>query len=622
MLTKLQSTFQKIGNDIRNAIHFVFIRFPIPALFSIHASLIGLLAFHEITDESLYRILLTLILGFPLFISIQIIRERYELPHQKGYIALAIGALLLFGYMLLLPNSLEEFENKIVIQSFMWGAGFLLMIPCIPFLKDSEKPLPFWHYVKYLFQAIVQAVVFSVILCAGISAIVWSLKALFSLDLGNDRYAEIWIIGMGIIAPFFFLSHIPKTDIKDDSKYPKALAILTQYILSPLLIAYACILLAYTGKIGITGIWPEGVVGYLILWFASVGIITHYIMTPSIEKSSILQKGVSGFYLFLIPQSIILLVSILLRIQQYGVTENRYMVVVLGLWLLSMSVWYTIARKPQLISFLMSFVTLLFFASFGPWGIFSVSQMSQTGRLKSILEYEEILIDNTIIPSETIRTLEKEEHGLEIYNILTYLHQYHSLESIESWFRIDIGTIAQTEDEFGKTHLNRYNIPQEIMEYIGVSFVQIWDKRNPDEPYYQTYRINESGIPAIQFLNDTVLITPLESYTYQEAEKRSIEHNGTRYTIAFDILKQAIIVQTSQNEVFEFSINEFLSTQIIDFESEKRHQTQTIQNPIFQTENETLVVTFVLQNINLKKEPQKPRYDIEHIQGILFLQEK
>lgn len=79
-------------------------------------------------------------------------------------------------------------------------------------------------------------------------------------------------------------------------------------------------------------------------------------------------------------------------------------------------------------------VSLCIFAilmSFGPWSIFSISERSQVGRLKSLLVNNGVLIngkvtrEHNVIPSRA---------AWQINSIISYLHDMHGYGMIQSWF--------------------------------------------------------------------------------------------------------------------------------------------------------------------------------------------
>lgn len=77
-------------------------------------------------------------------------------------------------------------------------------------------------------------------------------------------------LGFGTL---FWLSHLagtPTVYTFTTENFPKVLRIFAEFILGFLLIIYAAILLAYTGKILISGVWPNGMIASLIFGFVGM----------------------------------------------------------------------------------------------------------------------------------------------------------------------------------------------------------------------------------------------------------------------------------------------------------------------------------------------------------------
>ncbi|MGH7505069.1 MAG: DUF4153 domain-containing protein, partial [Longimicrobiales bacterium] len=86
------------------------------------------------------------------------------------------------------------------------------------------------------------------------------------------------------------------------------------------------------------------------------------------------------------PSIAMLLMAVGLRLDQYGVTEPRYFLLLLSLWLAGIALYYGItgSRNIRVIPASLCFFALLTFA--GPWSAYAVSRRSQANRLEGILE--------------------------------------------------------------------------------------------------------------------------------------------------------------------------------------------------------------------------------------------
>jgi hypothetical protein len=73
------------------------------------------------------------------------------------------------------------------------------------------------------------------------------------------------------------------------------------------------------------------------------------------------------------------------RISAYGITENRYLAFVTGLWLISVIVVLIRSRASHIRYIPISLAALMLAIMVGPWGMFSVSKSSQQTQLEQVL---------------------------------------------------------------------------------------------------------------------------------------------------------------------------------------------------------------------------------------------
>jgi len=85
------------------------------------------------------------------------------------------------------------------------------------------------------------------------------------------------------------------------------------------------------------------------------------------EQSGFIKTFRKYFPFVVIPQIAMLFYAIYLRIAQYDITVNRYFVVVFGIWLLVISLYFIVSKKKE-IAVIPSILTLFtIIISLGPW---------------------------------------------------------------------------------------------------------------------------------------------------------------------------------------------------------------------------------------------------------------
>ncbi len=374
MKFKLLPSIDHIYQDSKKTLF----RFPLSILAAIIGASIAIF-FVEMNvdpDEFLtaFKIMMTMILAVPLLTAGQLFIERNKFPLNKQIITyLALAAVLILNYIFL-PETNYPLE-KSIYRYILFGGSYYLLVTFTAYLIKNEVR-GFWEFNKSIFIQFAKTTLYTGVLFIGIAIALSTIDYLFGVTIDGEVYAEIWIFIAGIIAPWLFLNGYP-SDFKalnSQTNYHKSIRIFGQYILTPLVVTYFAILYAYSAKILLEGQWPEGQVSYLIIFFALAGIATNLILYPirqdKEQKWSIYFE--KGFFISLIPMIGMLFYAIYQRLEQYGFTEDRYYVVLLGLWLLGISIYFIFSKTRNIKHILISFTATVLLSQFGPWSLLNI----------------------------------------------------------------------------------------------------------------------------------------------------------------------------------------------------------------------------------------------------------
>jgi hypothetical protein len=309
-----------------------------------------------------------------------------------------------------------------------------LMVAVGPYL--NRLPVAdFWEYNKQIFAAIILGVVYTFILWAGLSLAILAVDQLFGLHVNYKVYPNLLALLAGIFNTVFFLSQVPQsfTFGTPENSYNVVFKSLCTYILIPIVGLYFLILYAYAGKILSTWTLPHGWVSSLVLGFSVAGIFTYLLnyMLPEFSK-----EGVSAFYKrwfwwVLLPLTALLFVAINKRIGDFGITEQRYWVLFLGIWLSVNALYFIFAKKDNIKFIPVSLAAIGLISVLGPWSAFETTRVSQTGRLKTLLEKNGRLVDGKAQKS-TVPV--SKEDKLNIRGIMQFLYARNGLYDVEGWF--------------------------------------------------------------------------------------------------------------------------------------------------------------------------------------------
>jgi hypothetical protein len=366
------------------------IRFPLTILCSLISVIVAIYLVENGKSDSkmlpYINVMLCASIGIPLFFCTTIISNKKGFNNKTTNIINFLAACILIVIFFTLPNVISTHSTSLpYIKYVMYNITCHLFVSFVPFVF-SKQLNGFWHYNKILFIRLLASILYSAFIFIGLAIALTSLKLLFDIGVPAELYFEIWIVLIGFLNTWFFVSGIPNDfdSLEQIFEYPKALKTFSQFVLLPLLGLYILILYSYGTKILLLWDWPKGIVSYLIICVSVLGILTFLLLHPygNQEGNSWIKKSSKVYYFILFPLLIILFIAIFMRVGDYGITINRYVILFLGVWL-SIVCLYTAIGKTNIKFIPTSLACLLIIVSFGPWGMFSFSETSQVNRLKS-----------------------------------------------------------------------------------------------------------------------------------------------------------------------------------------------------------------------------------------------
>lgn len=413
-------------------------RFPFVILSGIVAATAGILALTQHDPERYWRIFASATLGLPLFIAGTTWAERRAARRTWQWVTRALGTVALVAFFLAWPHWSETVRGLRYLQL---AVAFHLLVAFFPFFGRDE-PNALWQYNRILFLRFLIAALYAVTIFVGLALALVALDQLFGVDLPVDAYARLWMLTAFVFNPWFFVSGIP-TDVgalENRRDYPAGLRIFVQYVLVPLVALYLGILTAYLAKALITASWPSGWIGYLVSGVSALGIFAWLLVRPLEEwpGQQWVRRYARWFYIAIAPAIVMLWLAIGKRIAQYGVTEPRYFLTVLSLWVAGIAIYFTVRRAHVIKVVPASLCALALLTFWGPWGAYRVSVGSQVGRLRDALVANGYFTDGRVRPGG--RPLSPEA-ARDVRGALEYLISTHGTAAIDGWFHDSLATI-------------------------------------------------------------------------------------------------------------------------------------------------------------------------------------
>lgn len=427
---------------IRNGIK----RFPITIGFSVLMTIL-LIYFNEnrfelseLIKDSLIRVNMVVGMAILLSVCIDLLKENFfKDERSKILISYIAGIVVLAIYYLFL---LKDF-SYVSIGRYTGTMVFLVLaFFYIPRLK-RDKDI-YEYYVVNILSNVFLTAIYSIVLLIGLFAIFFTIDKLFDIQIVGKVYYYTFLLVVFVFAVSFFLSKIPENSREFIGyKFPKSLRILLSYIVIPLITVYTIILYIYFAKILVSQQWPKGLVSHLVLWYSSISVGIVFLTNKIVEEDRVSRWFKKIFPKIILPILLMMFISIGQRINQYGITENRYYILVLGIWVTGMMIYFSVKGSLKTIVVPVSLSLVVLNSVFGPLSSFAVSNFSQNRRLIQILNENNMLEGNSIVINPDL-SLDTQE---EINNIIYYFDTRHSLKDIK--VLDDDFSLDNTEDIFG-----------------------------------------------------------------------------------------------------------------------------------------------------------------------------
>ena len=392
----------------------------------------------SISDEVLARLLYTGIFFFFFSVFSHFVQERFRIKKKTSFLFALMTVIITALYYLFMTslNMGAAATIRLFIICFALLGLYLYVV-------SYKGEVDFNHISLSHLKAFFIAAIYAVILFLGLLAIYFAVDLLLT-DLDSNIVDHIANIVFIIFAPSYYLSMLPKfNDIATDAQnedtrskdsfyhYPKFLDILISYITIPLITAYTAVLILYFIKILIEMEWPIGQIGPMVLIYSAAGLIIYILCNELDNRFAVLFRKLFPF--IHIPLVILQLVSVGIRLNAYGFTESRYYVTLFGIYSIVCSLYLIISKKKNAGMIVLLSACFAIFSIVPPFDAFHVSSSSQTHRVESILESNNMLVGGQLVPNESISNNDKDE----IRSIMFYMADMGHLEQID-WLSDDV----------------------------------------------------------------------------------------------------------------------------------------------------------------------------------------
>ena len=414
-----------------------FTRFPLPLLCAAALTTLLLLDVEDVIDiarDDRFRLYAALVAGFLWFLASDILAQsrHWSLGPRLVLYIVGLGAIV----------ATQVFAAEIRFDRVLFIWALVLIVGIAPYIRRGPQNAAFWQFNHRLWLGAFLAIIGASLFAGGLWLIIETLEFLFDVTFGRRWIDDIWIIALCFIAPLNWLSLVPnefgeEVPLGDQGEFTsRAVAVIVKYILVPLLLIYTAILYAYAVRIAADGVLPKGRLSWMVLAYGATGMLTALFAWPTRKSGGALVRFFWRYWFFLLTgPAVLLFLAAYVRIDQYGVTYERYLLILFGAWLGVMAILFGLWRHGRDIRLLpASLALVLLIGSLGTWGARGYSVHSQRTQLATVLEAAGLLKDGRAVrPASKDQEL-PDAAAFRVRSIIFYLRKNDGLDALQPWF--------------------------------------------------------------------------------------------------------------------------------------------------------------------------------------------
>lgn len=306
------------------------------------------------------------------------ITQLSALPTIAGYYRLLQG----------LSENARYAENLLYFWIFpLLILGILTLIARI--FRQKEHKI--WFSRTSLLHSVGFWLLAGLIVWGGLSGALGSISELFDVDINRKWYEYFWTFSMFLLAGSFMINYyssvteyLPKGSHSEfELQSTRLMKIFGSYIFLPLALIYLTIFTAYGIKILITGVRPKGIIVWLGTGYFARGMLTYFLTFA--ENSKFFDKIRQILFISFILVALMMIKALQLRIQDYGITINRYFVGMFILFIIGFSILALCLPKMRLRLFISLLFGLSLISLYSPRNASTITFSSQKSHIESLL---------------------------------------------------------------------------------------------------------------------------------------------------------------------------------------------------------------------------------------------
>lgn len=355
-------------------------RFPFVVVAALAGTAAAIAVNHGSADKHFqkicWHIMLLALAGFPLFVGagyLGALRPRLRRNAE------AASLLVLAGIWFCIPS-----ENGPFVFIYRFGAVLAAVAAFASAVPGLGGTGTWWRINVGTAQALLLASIASGIVGAGLQTAVFSVQALFGVDIESMHVDAFSVVAL-LFAPLAVIALLPCVSEDGPLSLEAFWRNLGQWVLAPLGLLFVAIIAAYAGLILVRWNLPDGMVAMPVLALGAYGTAAMFLLQPW-RESHVAARWFGRIYpaAFLMG-SVLLFAALAVRLNAYGMTFGRYTALVSGIWLVFAAALFLFRAANTGLLVMAVAVLMALAGALGPFSAGALSLRSQSARLQALL---------------------------------------------------------------------------------------------------------------------------------------------------------------------------------------------------------------------------------------------
>ena len=513
-MKKIKENLKKLLSHFKSG----FERFPITIILAFVHFITGIYIAEVRNFQSDEFVEVNLLLFGSIFITamFEMLYEKYFYKKNRWLVSGAYSVLTFVVSVIFYVEYLRtnDYYNIYYFTLIPISIVLFLLIPILRKKESREK------YLQSVFSNFVITGIFAAVLWIGIEIILATVNYLFFYS-GDNLFFRLTTYSFWFITEVFgaslFLSLLKKpNDNLENYEFPFIFNLLIKFVIIPLIIIYTGVLYIYMAKVIISMHLPKGLISHLVLWYTAFSVFIMILITPFTQKDKFFENFKKYFPYFSIPLIFASLFAVFQRTYQYGITENRYYVLISIFWLLFCMILYI--RNMNVTGVFISLIICFIISVYTPLSAKNVSNFSQSQRLKRMLVKYGALKDGKI--SKITQKLTNRQ-GSQIHTTIQYISDNSTIAKLN--FKNEKGEVYSTLGDLEKG----LDVKESWKDYYAY---ESEDGEIPEKQEVITYKIK--NIENAEVISDTTGYDNFISYRkIDNIEPIDQENESEKYKI-------------------------------------------------------------------------------------------